>query len=367
MQTKFKLATVSTWLLRCGTRCLSVHNASRITGGVLQDLTAVANLSDPFSSLWPPIDQGVWIEDHEYCLTHANTTMNCFLDKYRFHLQEGQGRHNFQTRSSQQACDLLHKHNISDISLIGDSLIRHLAMGLILVLEDDWNRNFDPGRTDCSGDRAFQEKSCRMSIFDMQVCHDPDTKKAIHFKFQGHNPRKEIHTPPILPGGGKGKTLHVYGVGNHPATGGHSNAKRLGILNVEAYNSTKWKAFQENEFWGKGDYLLWLPPHFKMSIGRADENNQRALQFMKESHGFFSKMGAATLNTYSMTKAATRFLYRASLSPPNATQDNKHGYFSRETCEPISDTWDGYHYTRTINVWKAHLVLDRFARLFQRS
>jgi hypothetical protein len=47
-------------------------------------------MSDPFYSLWPPIDQGEWIEDREYCLRHANTTMNCFLDKYRFHLQEVQ-------------------------------------------------------------------------------------------------------------------------------------------------------------------------------------------------------------------------------------------------------------------------------------
>jgi hypothetical protein len=147
-------------------------------------------MSDPFHSLWPPIDQGEWIEDHEYCLAHANTTRNCFLDKYRFDLQV-QGRKNFETRSGQQACNLLHNHNISDISLLGDSLIRHLAMGLILVLNDDWNRNFDPRRKDCSGDYAFQEKGCRMSLFDMQVCHDPETGRTIHFTFQQHNPRKE--------------------------------------------------------------------------------------------------------------------------------------------------------------------------------
>jgi hypothetical protein len=160
------------------------------------------------------------------------------------------------------------------------------------VLEDDWNLNFDSRRTDCSGDDAFQGKSCRMDKLDMQVCHDPETGRTIHFKFQGHNPRAEKHTPPILRGGGKGKTLHLYGVGNHPATGRHSNVERLGILNMEAYKSTKWKTFQEKEFWGQGDYLLWLPPHFKMNIGRADENNQRALQFMKESHGFFFKNGS---------------------------------------------------------------------------
>jgi len=319
-------------------------------------------MSDPFYSLWPPIDQGEWIEDHQYCLMHANTTRNCFLNKYRFHLQ---GRNNLETRSGQQACDLLHKHNITDISLIGDSLIRHLSMGLFLVLKDDWNHNFVPSRADCAADGGFKEKNCRVSNLDMQVCHDPETRRTIHFKFQPYNPRKETHTPPILRGGGEGKTLHVYGNGCHPATGRHSNVERLGILNVEAYKSSKWLSFQEKEFWGKGDYLLWLPPHFKMSIGRADENNQRALQFMKESHELFSKLGASTLNTYSMTKAATRFLYRGDL-PPNATKGENQGYFSCETCELISDTWDGYHYARTINVWKSHLVLERFARLFQK-
>jgi hypothetical protein len=320
-------------------------------------------VSGPFYSLWPPIDQGEWIEDHEYCLAHANTTSNCLLDKYRFHLQV-QGRDNFATRAGQQACELLHKHNISDISLIGDSLVRHLAMGLIMVLKDDWNRIFHPTKKGCIGDAAFTEQGCRMISFDMSVCRDQESGRTIHFQFKTHNMRKlEHHTPPILPGGGKGKTLHIYGVGNHPATGKHSKANRLGILNVEAYKNTHWITFQEREFWGKGDYFLWLPPHFKMKIGRADENNQRAMQFMKESHGFFSKLGASTLNTYSMTKAASRFLYRGSL-PPNATLDMQ-GYFSRETCQPISDTWDGYHYARTINVWKAHLLLDRVARLYQ--
>jgi hypothetical protein len=320
-------------------------------------------VSGPLSySLWPPIDQGEWIEDHEYCLAHANTTSNCLLDKYRFNLQV-QGRNNFETRSGQQACDLLHKHNISDISLIGDSLIRHLAMGLIMVLKDDWNRIFHPTKMGCIGDVAFTEKGCRRSSFDMRVCRDRESGRAIHFQFQQHNPRKVKHSPPILKGGGKGKTLHVYGVGNHPATGQHTNTERLGILNVEAYTNTHWLTFQEKEFWGKGDYFLWLPPHFKMNIKRADSNNQRAMQFMKESHVFFSKLGASTLNTYSMTKAASRFLYRGSL-PPNTTRDMQE-YFSRETCQPISDTWDGFHYSRTINVWKAHLLLDRVARLFQ--
>jgi hypothetical protein len=319
-------------------------------------------VSDPLSSLWPPIDKGEWIEDHEYCLAHANTTSNCLMDKYRFHLQD-QGRNTFETRSGQQACDLLHKHNISDISLIGDSLIRHLAMGLIMVLEDNWDRVFHRRKKACKGDVAFTEKGCRMTAFNMQVCRDQKSGRSIHFKFQQHNPREEVHTPPILREGGDGKTLHVYGVGNHPATGQQSNTERLGILNVEAYKSTKWITFQEKEFWGKGDYLLWVPPHFKMKIRRADSSNQRALQFMKESHDFFSKLGASTLNTYSMTKAATRFLYRGSL-PPNATLDMQR-YFSRETCQPITDTWDGFHYARTINLMKAHLVLERVARLFQ--
>jgi hypothetical protein len=323
-----------------------------------------SSVSGPFYSLWPSIDQGEWIEDPEYCLATANTTSNCLLDKYRFRLRV-QGRNNFETRSGQEACDLLHKHNISDISFIGDSLIRHLTMGLIMVLEDDWNRIFHPTKKGlgCTGDVAFSEKGCRMSSFDMQVCRDQESGRAIHFRSQQHNPTRKKHTPPISRGGGKGKTLHVYGVGNHPATGIYTEAERLGVLNLEAYKKTKWITFQEKEFWGKGDYFLWLPPHFKMNIHGANENNQRGMQFMEESHDFFSKLGASTLNTYSMTKAASRFLYRGSL-PLNATLD-KQGYFSRETCQPISDTWDGFHYARTINVWKAHLLLDRVARLFQ--
>lgn len=30
------------------------------------------------------------------------------------------------------------------------------------------------------------------------------------------------------------------------------------------------------------------------------------------------------------------------------------------TCQKAMDTFDGYHFARTVNVWKAHLALHRF-------
>jgi hypothetical protein len=56
--------------------------------------------------------------------------------------------------------------------------------------------------------------------------------------------------------------------------------------------------FDRTKFWGKEDYLIWIPPHYKLRIGRNDEFNDRALRFLKESHEFFEQWGAATLNTY---------------------------------------------------------------------
>jgi hypothetical protein len=150
-----------------------------------------------------------------------------------------------------------------------------------------------------------------------------------------------------------GKTLHFYGIGNHPASGKHSPVERLGILNATQYQNLKWYGFDNPNFWGKDGYFVWMPPHYKLQIGRHDETNQRAHQFGIESHEFFSRNGAVTFNTFDMTRELAHFFSRS-------RRGSKVQYYARETCKPVFDTWDGYHYSRTINVWKAHLALHRF-------
>jgi hypothetical protein len=112
--------------------------------------------------------------------------------------------------------------------------MRHLAQGIMLTLSGDWSYSIVK---ECSGDYAFSQTFCRTAILRSDFCalaSDPTQKVKVIYKH--HNPLLRA-TPPnvIQSGGGSGKTLHLYGVGNHPATGKHSKRLRLGMLNVPDY------------------------------------------------------------------------------------------------------------------------------------
>jgi hypothetical protein len=246
---------------------------------------------------------------------------------------------------------------------------------LIVILKGDLDPDFGP--KNCAHGLAFSEfKDCRVNGAGagvmMSVCPRTETSiagmsntDAINVRFQDNNPNNKIHVPRIESVTGRGKTLHIYGVGNHPPDGDRSAYGRLGTLNVTAWKDKKWNQ-QMNEpfFWGAGHYFIWVPPHFKFSIGRPDESNQRGLRFLKESHDFFASLEAPTLNTYTLTEQAMPFFCRKCdpTKPfPNILHECK--YYERGTCELTGETWDGFHYGRAMNVWKAHLALQMFSRI----
>jgi hypothetical protein len=128
---------------------------------------------------------------------------------------------------------------------------------------------------------------------------------------------------------------------------------------VTAYKNTKWRTLNESYFRGQGHCMIWRPPHFKISIGRTDETNERALAFLKESHDFFADLNAQTLNTFSMTKAVANFLCLLC----NWNTFPSCEYLEQRTCKRSTVTYDGFHYTRQIDLWKARLVLNLFRKL----
>jgi hypothetical protein len=307
------------------------------------------------SKLWPALDEGQWIEDTEYCTPFQGTPRECLLGKYRWKLS---GCSQFETFDREQACSLLWEHNISDIAVVGDSLMRHIWQGLVLVLSGDFDYNIHGDTQGCRGESAFSEKKCRASVGAMvPLCFQNSTNMFVH-----------VHlTNTLRPFPNRGKTLQLYGIGNHrpyPSDGQHDDLiARLGILNSSAFKAYRWNGFVKPYSGGEdGRHLIWIPPHYKLSIGRFDESNQRALEFLQESHDFFTQGNhTGTLNTYSLTKGAVPFFCRSckawdstgSLYPPCE-------YFVRDTCERTLETWDGFHFGRGLNTWKAHLALSHF-------
>jgi hypothetical protein len=260
-------------------------------------------------------------------------------------------------------CQLLHQHNISDIHAIGDSLIRHITQGLVILLNGNYNYRFH-SRT-CMGDNAFSIYECRREIYkEYRVCYQSNqryiTIRAIPFSYR-HQHLLDI----VYPGEGPGNTLYLYGVGLHasdPKTAGSNSYtpdERQTILNASAYIRDKWNEMEEPYFYGRSNFLVWIPPHFKLAIPRVDQTNEKSFQFLQDSSVFFAQSNAVTLNTFGLTQAAAKY-FRVHCSKNSDNQACQ--YLESETCQPTRETYDGSHYSRNINLIKAQLLLYQWSR-----
>jgi len=320
---------------------------------VLPSSSSSSSLGNVIPSLWPSIHEGKWLDDPTHCLAVRNTTQECLHGKYRLDVP------GFRPVTPSQACATFSKHGVTEIKMVGDSLGRHLWQALAMLLADDIRHATFGKGPPCVDDAAFSEANCR---FDgagtgdvVTVCHN-----SITVRFQASQGIRDEQVPPLVVDNTDGKSLLLYSVGNHPGNGRQDGLSRNGILNVTAYQSTKWRTFHEPYFWGKGHYMIWIP-HFKIRVGRTDESNERALTFLQESSHYFARLGAPTLNTFTMTKAAAGFLC---VSCNNGFDIYPScNYLRKGTCQLSTVTYDGYHYTRHLNLWKAHLLLHLFRQL----
>jgi hypothetical protein len=349
--------------------------------------------------IWPSLGQGQWTLDEEYCRNNHRRRPNllypCLMNRYRWQLsveddrpppsfslssstrmsdtteqqkpqQKVRSDANMMSQPLSNPCRLLHQYNISDIHAIGDSLIRHLMQGLVIVLNGEYDYAFQ--NQSCVGDDAFSEYACRKEIYKQyQVCRTSPNKYitiwAIRFSYQ-HQHLLDI----VYPGEGQGNTLYLYGVGLHasnPARAGakyYSSEERQTILNATAYIQDKWKEMDEPYFYGPDNYLIWVPPHYKLASPRTDQTNSKSLQFLQDSAAYFQRSHARTLNTFDMTRRAAAH-FQVHCTTTNSHQKEECHYLERATCQPTRETYDGSHYSRNINVIKAQMLLYQWHQM----
>lgn len=300
------------------------------------------------TQIWPPVRTGKFVQNPSFCRQHTNTTQSCLFDSLIWSPTDGQHY------DDRQACEILRSANVSRIYVIGDSLMRNLYQSLYMVLSGNYQESLG-----CAG--TARKGNCPVDAFRiLHTCQRWWHNHSVEVISQTHNPRKdeEVSLPKILPE--QRRTLYLYGVGCHPNRAPMPyDTFRQGILNASAYQDTRWnKYYNESFFWGQQNEFVWIPPHYRLSIGRIDETNERSLTFMLETSRYFQAKGAWTLNTYSLTEAASLYLCRT-CDPPEVFQDAKRScrYSSRESCEPTQETFDGFHYGRDINIIKARLLL----------
>jgi hypothetical protein len=349
------------------TRSMDCHNNSSLTSSTICSTKCYdtppalerLEMTKDLPQVWPPIGEGKWIRDEDYC-RNKQSLYPCLMNKYRWKVDD------FEPLSN--PCKLLHQHNISDIHAIGDYLIRQVTQALVILLNDNYDYRFNNRR--CVGDSAFSELSCRREIYkEYRVCYlykkkryEYITVRAIRFSYQ-HQHLLDI----IYPGEGPGNTLYLYGVGLHPSDPKKEGAKwytqeeRQTILNTSAYVRDKWKEMDEPYFYGRSNYLVWIPPHFKLAIPREDQTNEKSFQFFQESSDFFAQSKAATLNTFGMTHAAAE---QFRVQCEDGKEDCK--YLEAETCQPTRETYDGSHYSRNINLVKGQLLLYQWNQMAEK-
>ena len=269
-------------LQKCNLNCFDVPTRGNFSSGslgVLPQEDSNASSIEPLDSpnnFWPPLSSSQWIVDTEFCQAAINTTFACFQNKYRFAPSREE---TLEPYSSHEACLLLKSQNVTHIHIVGGSLMRHFAQGMLIVLDGNPNRIFGKNKA-CVGDNSFHESkaACRdyMSNTRHKVCND-----TIHVFMGGHNPRRKEHVPKVEDHAESNltrRTLHFYGIGNHLASGPHSLQNRYGILNSKEHQRFRWNSFTTANFCGNFGYFIWVPAHFKYRIGRTDETNQRAHQ-----------------------------------------------------------------------------------------
>ena len=182
------------------------------------------------------------------------------------------------------------------------------------------------------------------------------------------------------------RRLVLFGVGFHPVVRNASldlNNKTMKKLLGPTYSAWAYRSklnFKaQRDYWfespclnrrtlgtrGSEGQVIWVPPHFKPTIGRYDDSNERGRNFSLDSARYFGEdcgtPGIPTLDFDEPTRAAARLLCRG--SGRCATVDS---YVSQKACKLVlrdscrDASWvtnDGVHWGQTINVVKAQLLL----------
>ena len=378
-------------LSSCALNCFDVPDNS--TALRLQFINSHQSVSWPYSDrIWPQMGQGRWVRNDEDCQQQEglqspspSTQSMCLMNRYQWKLP------GLRTFTASQACEILRERSITNIYLSGDSLSRHVSLGMLLVLTDGYYSFYPPSSNfPCAGNSLFFGKTpCRVELFEVSVCNN---FTSIRWEAQENKDNRQQLgklSPPIprdtnmITGSAStGRTLYLYGCGCHPPNGDYSHRGRQdGIFSASSWIKSQWSAFVRHgyEFWLHGatsdkqddsakDIFFWMPPHYRLNIGRADESNEKLFQFLQETHAFFAEKGAYTLNFFDLTRLAAKFFSRRCGITSTLQVTNCHYYDRNDCSQPTMATLDGYHFTSEINIIKAQMIFNQLvARIIPSS
>ena len=336
------------------------------------------------NNIWPPLPTenyfketaktstiSRWTDDIDYCANTSNTAVECLFHKYRYVTPGFEYPY-----TNNEACTILQDNNVSSIIVVGDSFGRHIAIAMDLILTGNNVSSLycqSHRKECCDPDNQFASKECRGRNHVKNLC---GSNSNITIEFY---PDKEVKHTIFPQPDPNGTTLYIYSGGNHPGNGDYTTTDgQIHKFNVDSYKSYRWGMitnastnFLRNPTTTKNDedddnkvLFMWVPPHARIKSHNAFESNERVFDFMMESSDFFASTagGIQTVNTFSMAlEANQRFIDLIKPKGQSLT------FVSKETCQPMDTksyySYDGVHFGRIMNLWKANLILQQFVRL----
>ena len=232
-----------------------------------------------------------------------------------------------------EACAMLVAKNIRTVHLLGDSFFRHLHISLV----DTLRRNYSTGalkdshKQKCADERQYDDRSCRDAIVRYPRVCDGRVQLALF----------EQYAPLPYPELFEKDSVVIWSIGNHPLTT-HSNRKYM--YNSGFFESSIIPATCNAKLGPPalvGNRLFWSPLHYSLDEAQATRKLVRAYNDATSALVPARCFGARVLDLATFTTPLVEF--------PDVLG-------SRVL------TYDGYHWSRTVNLVKAQLVLATLAR-----
>jgi hypothetical protein len=226
------------------------------------------------------------------------------------------------------ACNNIKKRGVKKIIFVGDSFVRHAYEAFLNILTGDFLTGAYDSKDQvppvCIGDGQFEESICRHHVTGGKiVCGD-----VVVSLYYGGWPR----ITDVLP---QSPNVIIWGVGNHPIDGNYST--RHGVYNASIVASEVLLPMCHNEIVQgmlRKTKVLWLLQHFRLVDFHEDESVEKVRTYNFQTCKVMNDVcGIKSIDTWTPT-----FL----LSHMN---------------EAKNLTWDGVHWSRTVNILKAHMIL----------
>ena len=241
--------------------------------------------------------------------------------------------------ASAQLCAALVGRIYRHISLYGDSFMRHLGLAMSMVLADRDNSSFSRKLSTCDGESVFDEKGCSIQAASSLPAANTLCRGLVTLGYSGDYHQAHCTDPTVM---------LIFSGGNHPT------GEVWGGIDDTINNATAFSAFFKEESMicsvadiavrnTTGCKIMFSSTHYSIDeFPMGPQKHEDVESFNLGMRAWVESGGCGTTtvfgDVYNMTKALVL------------------GHFN----ESMRMTHDRMHWSRTVNMIKAHILIRQF-------